>query len=115
MKDIAFSVMFENEKVADCIIKDNCLTHFRRYTNISFKQPFLQKTVNLQDINYFLKDRCIPADKINMQEILESLGLKDYDVIDILKKTHGLDYDDFIWIKFSDENIKYNDIRIRNG
>ena len=49
----------------------------------------------------------------NINEILASLGLDHYDMLDILRKTHGVSYDDFTWIKFEGENISYKDVKVR--
>ena len=35
------------------------------------------------------------------------------EVIEILKKTHGVSFDDFFWVKFNNENITWDEVRIR--
>lgn len=43
----------------------------------------------------------------------KSLKLEHYNIYDILRKTHGVDIDDFIWLKFDGENITWDDVKVR--
>ena len=45
----------------------------------------------------------------------KTLGLDYYDPELICRKTHGVQFDDFTWIQFSDEpQVNYNDIKLRD-
>ena len=48
---------------------------------------------------------------------LKKLGLAYYDPLGIVKKTHGVSYNDFLWIQFSGEHLMWKDVapkRFRN-
>ena len=47
--------------------------------------------------------------------MLRSMGLKEYNVYDILRVTHGVDIDDFMWLKFDedDKSLCWDDVRVR--
>ena len=111
MRDIKFDVMFKDEKVASITVKDNTV-HALTYTDIRYKQPF-NKIVSLEYIERFLEDRCIPRNRQNINELLVNLGLENYDVIEILQKTHGVSFDDFCWIKFENEDLNWKDVKVR--
>lgn len=111
MRDIKFDVMFKDEKVASIAVKDNDV-YVSIYTDIRYKQPF-NKIVSLEYIERFLEDRCIPRNRQNINEVLGNLGLENYDVIEILKKTHGVSFDDFWWIKFENEGLNWKDVKVR--
>lgn len=111
MKDIKFDVMFKDEKVASIAVKDNDV-YVSIYTDIRYKQPF-NKIVSLEYIERFLEDSCIPRNRQNINEVLGNLGLENYDVIEILKKTHGVSFDDFWWIKFENEGLNWKDVKVR--
>ena len=49
----------------------------------------------------------------NIDEILFNLGLNEYNMLDILKKTHGVNFDDFWWIKFENEDLNWKDVKVR--
>ena len=59
-----------------------------------------------------LKERIICEERFD-EEIQKILGLKEYNLYKILRKTHGVDVDDFIWLKFDDEDITWDDVRVR--
>lgn len=44
------------------------------------------------------------------EELLNRLGLEAYDVVDIVKITHGIMAEDFSWIKFEGENVSYEEL-----
>lgn len=59
-----------------------------------------------------LNERVMCEDRWTLQ-LLEHLGLKEFNVYEILKKTHGVDVDDFSWIRFSGEDIAWDDVKVR--
>ena len=61
-----------------------------------------------------IKLRCFPEDRKNSDDLLKTLGLDYYDPWEIVKKTHGLMYNDYSWFKFEGESIEYDNIKIRN-
>lgn len=61
------------------------------------------------DFEYFLEDRCFPRTRANCMDILKSLGLDNYDPLQIIEKTKGKCTDDKMWIK-----IKYYNRRVKN-
>ena len=112
MRDIKFDVMFKDEKVASITVKDNTV-HDLTYTDIRYKQPFIKKPVTIDFVNSFLERRSIPQNRNNIDEILFNLGLNEYNMLDILKKTHGVSFDDFWWIKFENEDLNWKDVKVR--
>lgn len=69
------------------------------------------------DIHNYLKDRVVPENRYNLEAILNALDIEEYNVYDILKKTHGATFDDYIWFRFddlpADGQLKYQDVRLR--
>lgn len=53
------------------------------------------------DFEYFLKDRCFPATRGNVKDILTSLQLTDYDPLQIVERTGGKTAEDDLWLKFN--------------
>lgn len=53
------------------------------------------------DFEGFLKDRCFPATRGNVKNILEDLRLTDYDPLQIVEKTRGRTAEDDMWLKFA--------------
>lgn len=53
-----------------------------------------------EDFEEFLKSRCFPPTRGNVKEELQALGLTDYDLLQIVEKTHGRTAEDSLWLKF---------------
>jgi len=47
----------------------------------------------------FLEDRCVPRGRAGLREYLETLGLSEYDPLDIIRKTKGRMAEDNQWIE----------------
>ena len=52
-----------------------------------------------EDFEQFLSDRCFPESRGDKKELLRSLGLSDYDPLQIVEKTQGRTADDALWLK----------------
>lgn len=51
------------------------------------------------DFQKFLEERCIPRARAGLREYLETIGVEEYDPIEIIKKTEGRMAEDRQWIK----------------
>lgn len=54
-----------------------------------------------QDFEEFLSERCFPKTRGNCKQILEELGLTDYDPLQIVERTRGRMADDDMWFRFN--------------
>ena len=77
--------------------------------------PFGEKEeANINDLFDYYKSRCFPEYRRNLKDILRGLDLNFYDEEYICRKTHGTQFDDFVWLQFSDEpQVTYNEIKLR--
>lgn len=75
----------------------------------------VREHVTYQDLLEFYESRCFPRERQNARELLRGLGLDCYDPELICRKTHGQQFDDFMWMQFSDEpQVCYEDIKLRD-
>lgn len=58
------------------------------------------KTPTWDDFEMFLKDRCFPATRGNVKDLLKQLQLTSYDPLQIAEKTRGRTNEDDMWLKF---------------
>lgn len=100
-----------NEKVGRLEIIGGKLIKNEVYTSNLLKHPF-PKTKTAEGIMSCLRERVICESRCT-KELLESMGLKEYNVYGILRDTHGVDIDDFIWFKYDGEDITWDDVRVR--
>lgn len=110
---LAFDIMHKNEKLYSIeFTKQSPIV--KRFTDrLAYKQ-FYTDTPSAQEIIEWFEGRCFPKTRDNKDEILKVLGLKEYDPLDIIRITHGVLFDDYIWIKFKGEDITYDQVKIRD-
>ena len=51
------------------------------------------------DLQHFLEERCIPRARAGLREYLETIGVEEYDPIEIIKKTEGRMAEDEQWLR----------------
>lgn len=86
-----------------------------QYDDFYLRRPFgNKKNITIDDVLEYFEERCFPRERLDCDELLEGLGLSYYDPIEIVRKTHGLLRDDYEWVRFKGESLKYDDIKIRD-
>ncbi|MFB5762353.1 hypothetical protein [Paenibacillus medicaginis] len=77
--------------------------------------PFPTKeTIDVLDVLDYLESRCFPRTRHHADKLLKTLGLTEYDPVEIVKKTHGVIYDDYVWIRFDGEELTCKDVHPRH-
>ena len=109
--NLNFDFMFKDEVVGHVEIVDNQLVENIVYDDCPWKHLCI-KIKTLPGILEVLNERVMCEERWT-PEFMEHFGLKEFNVYEILKKTHGIDVDDFSWIRFSGENITWNDVKVR--
>ena len=61
----------------------------------------------------FMKDRCYEDGRADLPQILAAAGMTENDPYEWCKRTHGVTYDDFFWIKYDGEEIAWKDVKLR--
>ena len=78
---------------------DQTLIHRDHTTNL-VKTAFGRKeTPSWSDLMTFLEERCIPRSRVGVREYLETIGVFEYDPIEIIRKTKGRMAEDHQWIE----------------
>lgn len=100
-----FDYMYKNTVCATVYIFQKLKIVVKNKTdNILFK-PFgaWSDQVNINDVYDLFESRCVPRTRFNIQQILDSMGLQEYDPNAIIHITHGVQVDDMFWIRFASE------------
>lgn len=104
-----FSAYYENEKTAD-VYTDTNTAHIKRYTLHPAKQIFYSDEIPLFRLGEIFKSRCWDENRPDLKLQLHSIGLDEYDVYKIVRRTHGLMMQDKIWFCFEGENLTYETV-----
>lgn len=70
--------------------------------------------INVNTLEEWLTTRTVPKTRFDLGLLLKKLyKIPTYSPFEMCRLDHGVQYADFIWIKWKGENITYGDIRIR--
>lgn len=93
--------MFKDEvcTVIDIDFKNEKIYISNKVSNILHRAFGVIENPTWEDFQIFLEDRCFPRERMNVKEILKSMGLTDYDPLQIIEKTKGVMAEDYQWIE----------------
>ena len=108
-----YEIMYKDEKVADVKILSIVHVEIKKYTNEFYKQPFLSDRTDIMYLYDFFKSRCYEDGRADLRSILTEAGLQHNDPWKWIDLTHGVTYDDFWWIKHPEEELTWEQVKIR--
>ena len=112
LEDFSLEVWWKNRLTAKVHSKGT-----KVYVESTEKNPmkrlFPNMTLSRYQASEVLKMRCWDPGRPDIRELLAACGLTKYVPLDIVRKTHGVSYNDFLWIKFPGENLRAEDVLVR--
>ncbi|MBF8984878.1 hypothetical protein IZY60_15155 [Lutibacter sp. B2] len=111
--NLEFDYMQKGKVVAHVVVKAGGEITCDLYTDDVMDNPLPFGNTG-ESLSHFFETRCFPQTRGNAAELLELLELKHYNPIAIVKKTRGLQNDDFYWIRFTDDTATWNEIKLRD-
>jgi len=107
-----FTVYHENTAVATVFVSDNHKEVFiKKLVPDSIIQPFCGDKLDLERVYSFLKARCYEDTYIGLDEVLKNYNMLSNNPWEWNRKTHGVTWEDFFWIKFDGEDLTWEDVR----
>lgn len=113
MINLQFTVYSKNTPVSSVIIENNKVINITPHTDNLLLKPFPDNS-SLEGIVLFLKSRCYEDGRSDLKKLLAQFDMTDNDPIEWCKKTHGINYSDFYWIKFNNEEITWDEVKLRD-
>lgn len=109
-----FTVMCEDVPVANVWVSDDHKkVRIEKLIEDSLMQPFGGTDVSLVRVYGFLKSRCYEDGRADLKEILAQAHLESNDPWKWNKITHGVMWEDQIWMRFEGETLCWEDVRWR--
>jgi hypothetical protein len=59
----------------------------------------------------WVEDRVVPKDRVDIDQILERMGIDQYNAFEIARKTRACLMEDDFWIKFKDDDKWQDNVR----
>lgn len=112
MDEFSFEVYWKDEITARVYVKKKDVI-VSRYSENPGKQLFAEKKMTRYQLGKILEMRCWEKERADIHEILDHLGLKEYNPYEIVRKTHGVSHNDFIWFRFPGEKLTSKDVLVR--
>lgn len=82
-----------------------------------FKIPrtIYPENITWKNVMNWLETRTVPRTRFGIEELLRvKFKLREYNPYLMCKMSHGLSMSDYIWLKFDNEEIDYDSIKIRD-
>ena len=112
LENYSFEVFWKDELSARVSARGKRV-HVSRYIIHPVRQLFYNDSITRNQLNTILKLRCFDEGRPDALDKLRALGLTEYKPLDIVRKTHGVSYNDFLWFRFPGENISSKDVLVR--
>ncbi len=111
---IKFDWMMRDEVYANVAIDcDSQIVVCRELRKNVWEQFLGKKEHTLQNVYDMLESRCVERTRDDIGDFLRYYDLKKYNAYLLCRKTHGVSSQDFFWIRWYGENIRWDNIRIR--
>lgn len=107
-----FEVFWKNELSARVAVK-NDRVHVSRFIDHPIRQLFSGEVISRNQLNQILRLRCFDEHRADCSEKLHALGLREYNPLEIVKITHGVTYNDYLWFRFPGEKLSASDVLVR--
>ena len=115
----SFEYMYKDEVVARVVYSNShnlnvggLPVHQEVYGKHLLDTPMPESQPNMRDLWRFFKSRIFPKHRGNIEELLNDLKIPEKTEA-IIRKTHGVLWDDFYWVRFEGESCTWEDVRLR--
>ena len=112
LEDFSLEVWWKNRLTAK-VHSEGTKVYVESIEKNPMKRLFPNMTLSRYQASEVLKMRCWDPGRPDIRELLAACGLTKYVPLDIVKKTHGVSYNDFLWIKFPGEDLRAEDVLVR--
>ena len=112
LEDFSLEVWWKNRLTA-MVHSEGTKVYVESTAQNPMKRLFPNMTLSRYQASEVLKMRCWDPGRPDIRELLAACGLTKYVPLDIERKTHGVSYNDFLWIIFPGEDLRAEDVLVR--
>lgn len=113
VEDYSFEVLWKDDITASVSVQGDKVRVIR-YIRHPLKQLFADDIMTRYQLNRIFEMRCWDRGREDIDKILARLGLEEYNPYEIVKKTHGVSWNDYIWFRFPGEKLTSKDVMVRD-
>lgn len=112
VEKFSFEVYWKDEITARVYVREKDVI-VSRFSGNPLKQLFASDKMTRYQLGQIFEMRCPERGRPDINELLSGMGLAEYNPYEIIKKTHGVSYNDYIWLRFPGEEITSKDVLVR--
>ncbi len=112
LENYSFEVYWKDEITARVHVQGSRVK-VSRYVKHPLKQLFAADSMSRHQLNEIFELRCWDRNRVDILDILGHYGLDAYTPREIVRKTHGVSYNDYIWFRFPGEQLSSKDVLVR--
>lgn len=119
MSSISFTIMQRDEPLMHIhweeLARYATVEHYTDEIDMKFPPTLYAEDnkISAKDLLAYMERRCVPRDRIGIEEILRAHNMRFYDPVAICRVGHGVRWEDYVWLKFDGEEIEWKDVRVR--
>ena len=113
LEEYTFEVYHKNDISARVLVRKDKV-HVTRFIIHPVRQLFYSDNITRNQLNEIFRLRCFDENRPDAMDKLRYLGLTEYNPKEIVKKTHGVSYNDYLWFRFEGENLRAEDVLVRD-
>ena len=111
--NVGFTCYWRDEPVSEVHVEGMKVYIKRFVKDHPVKQIFPVEEMDVFKLTEILKTRCWEDNRAGLDDLLKKIGVQVYDPLAIVQKTHGVSYNDFLWIQFRGEHLRWKDVAPR--
>ena len=111
--EYSFEVYYKNDISARVSVRKSKV-HVSRYIIHPINQLFCSDTITRNQLNEIFKLRCFDENRYDAADKLRAMGLSEYNPQKIVRITHGVSYNDYLWFRFPGEKLRAEDVLVRD-
>jgi hypothetical protein len=112
LSNLDFEVMWRERVVGRIVIENDVLVLNENYVDNLYENQFrfVKDAITVREM---LKGRVVCPSRF-YAGLQKAFGFEEWDLLKMLKDTHGVDVNDYQWIRFEGEEIEWNEVKVRD-
>lgn len=112
VEDHSFELFWKDEIVSRISVRGS-RAYISRFTTHPARQLFAAGQMSRDQVNRVLEMRCWDRNRPDLRDLLAHIGLDDYHPYEIVRRTHGVSWNDYLWFRFPGEALTAKDVLVR--
>ena len=112
IEDHNFELYWKDHIVSRVSVRGHT-AYISRFVKHPAHQLFASDKMSRDQVNRVLEMRCWDRNRPDLRELLAHIGLSDYNPYEIVRRTHGVSWNDYLWFRFPGETLSAKDVLVR--